>query len=344
MARTLVPLLLIVALVGAYFVFFHEAPPASDGTSELAGDPGEAPTPKKDLSSGKDGTGLEIRAPVAPTAKPERAQLKIAANVVMVAKLPGPWAALMEIIFGSMEDLGYRTWYLEQPGVEGGRAGAGRGLAELTAQPTGDYLIEHDVRGLVLDGVDPNAFPQDFWNVVSERVRTGSMGVWFQPGVPFTGNRTNTQHAALTHPVLGDLLPVGRVALFQGDPIPGVYAEPQRLEVSEAGAAHLATRLVANPEASVRVWRAASEKPGCFATKFCYPVLQLKPGAQALLNVDAATRVPALIVSAPSVGRVLWMGQIDYGDKTYFNAESNALQQLVVTHQLLWLVGQAEGE
>ena len=154
-----------------------------------------------------------------------------------------------------------------------------------------------------------------------------------------------TQHPALTHPVLGKLLPVKRAALIEGSPLPGVYPQQRPLGVTAQGKRHPATRFVRNEVASGNIWLKATDGgEGSFGTKFCYPVLEPAPGAQVLVEAEAATSVPAIIATPhlQNRPRVLWMGNTDFGQRTYYNQARDATQKLLVNHWILWLVGQVE--
>jgi hypothetical protein len=330
-------LIVVVAAAAAWFFFLHDegdTPPAPVLPKA------EAPTPEK--APPQESTAppvLQQRPKLPPDVHPAMTQIAKPANALLVARFRTSWPALMEMGLRGMRKLSYRTWYMEG---EGQPSSTGRGMAKLTDKPTGDYLDEQNVAALVLDAVDPNVFPMSFWEVVARRVHAGTMGLWFRPGPPIgEGDVAPIRHPALTHPILKDLLPIARTAEFQGDPVPGSYSVPQLLHVTDAGTRHPATRLVDDPASSAKVWQLGTMEKDTFATSFCYPVLEVKPGAQTLVVVQAATDVPAIVVSSPKVGRVLWMGNVDYGQKTYYNEKTDALQKIAFNQQLVWILGQA---
>ncbi len=326
-------LLLVLLAVGVgvwYLVSSSEAPTPESGIPDTP----DVPAPAKGDTELKGASG------VGDSAMPELLALPSASRIVLIGKHQGSWPELMVHAFQQIKELEYRTWYTHDIRTRKPGAGVGRGMEELKSQPTAEYLEAHGVAALFLDSVDPNAFPETFWNVVTARVQSGRMGLYFRPGFPATESGDGvTQHPALTHPALKALLPIERAALLQGSATPGVESSGRPLRVTTAGMRHPATRLVDNPKASERAWGLTATGEGSFAAVFCYPVLDLKPGAQSLVEWQAATSVPALVAGADGDARVLWMGNADFGQRTHFARSKDTTQKLLVNHWVLWLVG-----
>ena len=339
MQRILIVLLLLAAAVGVYVFVTHQ--PSDEPTVEPVEDDtsGNATTePDKGLKGAKGRVGAD--------AKAEIIQLDSPARALFIGKHQGSWPMLVVSVMQYLRDLEYRTWFVDDVATRKGVAGDGRGMAALTDAPTGQYLLDHDVEALFLDAFDPNALPTSFWEVVRDRVTSGRMGLYFRPTyLVGDGGVGVTQHPALTHPILGALLPVKRAAQIEGSPLPGVYPEPRPLAVTALGKRHPATRFVRNETASGNVWAGATDGgDGSFMTKFCYPVLEPTPGAQVLVEAEAATSVPALIATPHLANRprVLWMGNTDFGQRTYFVQARDAVQKLLVNHWIIWLLGRVE--
>lgn len=344
MQRILILLVLLAAGAGIWFLASDRNPAGSgetpiDESPEPANGNGETPEP------GEAGLKGGVENPVGPDAKPEALQLERPSRVLFIGKHQGSWPMLMISVFQHVRALEYRTWFTQDIRTRKGVPGDGRGMTALTALPTGAYLDDNDVEALFLDVVDPNALPKSFWDVVTERVQSGRMGLYLRPSQLISeGGVAVSQHPALSHPALRALLPVARAASIEGSPLPGVFPQGAPLSVTEAGRRHPATRLVANEKASGNTWAAASTGEGAFDTKFCYPVIELAAGAQTLVQAEAATPIPAVVATADVQGRprVLWMGNNDFGQRTYFVRAKDEIQKTLANHWVVWLVGQAE--
>ena len=333
-------ILLFILAVGAG-VFYLIQDRDSTGTSDLPDDPA-----KKGSAGNADGTGLAGAGDnVGPDALPELKKVDGNARVLLLAKHQGTWPMLMITSLQQMRELEYRTWFVEDINEGGGKAGDGRGMAELKAMPDAQYLLDHDVQAIFLDTVDPNAFPEGFWKVVAERVKDGKTGLYVRPSfLVGDGGEGVSEHPMLTHPVLKELLPIDKAALMQGTPLPGVYPEARALTVTADGKKHPATMLVNNEVASGKAWARTATGKGAYATKFCYPVTELKPGAKVLVEVSAATPVPAIVATDPegTKARVLWMGNTDFGQEAYHVRSKDMIIKLLVNHWAYWLAGQTE--
>ena len=338
MQRILILLFIVAVGIGVFLLISQDD--SNDTASELPDEPtkGAAEDP---------GSGLKGATGVGPTTNPRLLELTKPARMVVIGNQQSSWAMLMISTAQYMKKLDYRVWWIEDASTRTGKAGDGRGMAELKAAPSGQYLVDQDVDILVLDTLDPNALPESFWKVVAERVQSGRMGLYFRPSYFVgSGGEGTSEHPALSHPTLSSLLPVKRAALIEGNPLPGVFAEGKSLQVTQDGKEHPASRYVAHPEASARTWEAAQTGEHAFETKFVYPVLDVKPGHEILVEVEAATPVPAII--ATSVGankpRVVWMGNTDFGQRAYHSKSKDALMKMLVNHWFVWLAGQVEDE
>lgn len=326
----------IVAVGIAAWLLITENPSTQE---DLTPDPGAAPP----VETPDPGT-LSVR----PGEIPDLVEyeLQSPARLLMIARLRSTWTATVELTLDGIKKLDYRTWYMvstEPGGPAGGFAGGGRGLPELTRAPTADFLRDNEIEALVFDEVDPNLFAVDFWEAVAERVRTGRMGLYFRPGVPFDEqNRIQTSHPALAHPVLKELLPVKSALDIKGSPVPGVFSDKQLLKPTEAGYKHPATELIPVEQGSLDIWERATTGQGALGSKFCYPVQEIKSDAVVLINLEAGVEIPAVIVSTGGKARVLWMGNTDFGDRqTHFVREKNVIQKTLLNHWCVWLVGQS---
>lgn len=343
MQRILIVLLVLAAAYGIYAYAMYQ--PSDEPVVETGGTDPRPDEPEDDTGSkGTTLAGAGNR--VADDAKPEVLQLERPASALLIAKHQGTWPLLVISSLQYVRNLEYRTWFLDDIRERKPTAGDGRGMAPLTAAPTGQYLETHDVAALFLDVVDPNALPASFWAVVKERVESGRMGLFFRPSyLTGDGGVGVSQHPALTHPVLGKLLPVQRAALIEGSPLPGVFPEQRTLAVTELGKRHPATRFVRNEKASGNIWALATDgSEGSFGTKFCYPVLETAPGAEVLVEAEASTSIPAVIATRHGENRprVLWMGNTDFGHRTHYVRARDDLQKMLVNHWIVWLLGQVK--
>jgi hypothetical protein len=338
--RILIIVLVLAAVAGAYLWFAHDD--AVD-TPEL--DPGAGPaTAGKDKE--KEGGTLKRATAKGPVPEVERKDIQGECRLLMLARGRSTWTATLENSFKRMRTMQYRTWY--HVGVQGSEiggpfAGEGRGLSELKQKPTAEFLRDHDIQVLVVDEIDPNAYPDLFWTVAAERIKSGAMGLYFRPGIPMTDDgQALSVHPALTHPTFSELLPIAKAREITGSPVPGVFTVRQQFAITPAGLTHPAMRLVEPEEASQAVWTAAGMGEGKLGTKFAYPVEELKPGALRLLDVETGVGLPAIVASG-GPERVLWMGTNELGDRqTHFKLEKNRIQTTLLNHWWVWLMGQAE--
>lgn len=353
--KPIISLLLLIALAGGIYLLV------------LDGEESDSPTPPDGLTppdttaaTGDAGSDSNRSATLAaasreqPTQLPQLARLKTSASVLFIGNNADGWTGTVTKTFGRLTDLAYASWFLElsvRGGLGGVRPGAGlrRTLPELQARPTGEYLEANDIRALFIDSIDPNALGMPFWEVVSRRVKSGRMGLYVRPNFPPAPGPNLPRaavHPMLTHPILKGLLPVRSAKAIRGTPQPGTYSRaPQALRITEAGTRHPATRLVSNRSDSQNAWNGAATGPGALATKFVYPVESPRTGPQVLIDMDNGD-YPAVIVSGSGEGadttRVLWMGNGDFGFRTHFANDKRKLQDILISHMLLWLINQAD--
>jgi hypothetical protein len=332
-------LVVILAVAAGVYLLLDRSDPVEEPTD---GNGNEAPPPPDDGDA-----GLMTAPRGGPPPEPKVMQLKTPAALLMVAGARDVWTATLELTFDGIKDLEYATWYLrdvQNPDRTEGVAGAERGLSPLTARPTAEWLETERIRVLVLDQVDPHALSSSFWEAVAERVRSGRLGLYVRPGFPVNEvGMAQSVHPVLTHDTLKELLPVLESTPIEGPKLAGSFKTKQDLVVTAEGTRHPATRLVEDDEkASLDLWRLAGQGKGSWGTTFCYPVQSVRPGARVLANVEAATSIPALIVSG-GPARVLWQGNIDFGGRqTHFTPEKDKVRKILLTHFWVWLAGQSE--
>lgn len=272
-----------------------------------------------------------------PTQVPEVTQLHTPAAALLIGMHDDAWTATLVQAFGRMKELRYATWFL---GAADGAAGEAHGLQPPSKKPDAAYLEEQDIRALFFDSADPNALSKECWETIARRVRSGRMGLYVRPNFP----KASAVHPALTHPVLKELLPVAEAKPLKGTPVPGVFSrQAQGLVVTDLGVRHPATRFVTSVDDSRTAWGGLSTGAGAIDTRFVYPVTELKPRAQTLVDLEIGD-YPAVIVSGTGNARVLWMGNGDFGSAkggVHFVRSKAKLQGILINQWVMWLVGQA---
>lgn len=211
------------------------------------------------------------------------------------------------------------------------------GLTPLGRAPNGADL--EGVQVLFLAGIDPASVSAEFWSRAAERVRDGRLGLLLLPD-HLTGEALAVEASLQT------VLPVAKVAPLAplergGTLIPGVFDVPHPFAVTPDGTKHPASRIVAFPGWSERIWRRLTTGKTAWSTKFVSPVQQVAPGARTLVEIDAGTvRYPAVVASSPERGRALWVGGfMDLDWEVMRSAETAGAAQFraLVTSWIAWL-------
>jgi hypothetical protein len=300
-------------------------------------EPSRPPPPAPEVVEGPTGgmtSGGDL-APVEPREEPplDRVPLPAPVRVLALGQAPRSFSLWLFQLWGSDRRVAFQAWFAEGGGQR--EPAHSSGLPALAAPPKKDLLP--DVQVLVLDDVDPAAFPDDFWTEVSDRVRSGSLGLLVLPGV---------RHGVLLASRLEAVMPLKAKPVAALEPgsklVAGVFDEPRRFYVTDAGKSHPASRLVQWPSWSAKKWEALGAAPKPWATKFVHPVSEVLPGSATLLTVKGhrAEDVPALVASDPARGRVVWAGFFDVGDAAYRdgNRSADVVRALTVAW-LAWLAG-----
>ena len=207
----------------------------------------------------------------------------------------------------------------------------------LAGKPTASDLDAVGV--LVLAGVDPARFDDAFWARVAEKVKAKSLGLLVLAEHRFA--RAYAEHAALK-----DLLPVRGVKpvapIAPGSQvIAGVFDEPKRFVVTDAGRRHPASRIVPYPGWSVRHWDAQAGGTSGWTTKFVAPAEGPAADAAVLVEVDTgAGRVPAFLASSGEGARVLWIGGFfDLERPAYSGSAAYDRARALAVAWVAWLAG-----
>lgn len=338
MSRALLIALVLAAVGGAYYLLTGGLevthPEAEQGA-------GQSPPVEAGATLG----GPEASAPTVVQV-PDFLQPTAPFAALMLTRRPTSWNVLMGNALRDTQGVAYAIWHVgDMGGPEsiGGHMGEARDLPTLSSPPDRAWLDTHDIKVLIVDELDPHAVSDAFWAGVSDRVRRGVMGLLFHPGWPYgAGNEALQAHPALSHPVLRALLPVERAAELSGQPVPGVFTEGRVFRVTADGRRHAASRLVSDPDQSAQAWRSAGEGQHGLRTEFVYPVEKTREGAKVLTEVqgDGAEYWPALVATESS-GRVLWMGNRDFGQEGYKHPRMQGLMATLVNHWVVWLAGQS---
>lgn len=339
-------LLAAIAVLGGLYAFGVFDGPTSTDPVVGVGPTGGTPTSGTD-----DATGPGGLAGTGPTTAPpiESRELTAQRALLLVAPRVESWNESVRQAAVDIAALTYATWYTERwsnaADGEGPGSGAVRGLDPLGGPPDGNWLDDHDIAGVFLDRIDPNALPASFWDRLATRVADGRTGLWVRMDVPpASGGTSATVHPLLTHPVLAGLLPVADPTPFEGEPLPGVLKPGVPPKPTEAGLRHPASRLVGWPRWSRHWWNVIGEGVPPALVGFCYPVGRVESGAEVLLEVaDGRNRMrPALVASPPGDARVLWQGWYDFTYEPWRERNAAARLGAWMTQALAWVVGEPE--
>ncbi|MGE0192410.1 MAG: hypothetical protein AB7T63_10255 [Planctomycetota bacterium] len=340
-------LIVLVALAAGGVLFATGAFDAKE-PGEL--EPGVGPAGAGDGSGANptDRTGTGALAGAGPKDRPDIKPRRLTKprTVLVVAPNPEPWNQTVLMAAGDVPVLRYAVWYTERhanmAGAEGPGAGEARGVDKLAGPPPGDWLDANDIDAVLLDRIDPDALPDSFWPRLADRVRDGTTGLWVRMGPPgMQGADAATVHPLVAHPIVGDLLPIGEAVPFQGQPLPGVFPQGLSPEVTDSGARHLASRLVAWPRWSRSWWQQLVLGEHAWRVEFAYPVEGVAAGAEVLLQgTDGrGAKVPMLVASSGGQ-RVLWQAFFDFGRPAQMDRKSQAHLIAWMTHAVAWLAGE----
>ncbi len=185
------------------------------------------------------------------------------------------------------------------------------GNLSLTSLPVDRADLEEFDVFIFLDP-DSRSLEKKFCDSVAEMVTDGGAGLWWTCGEKFTLEAlrpgASTESIADLLPVVPDLVKADHEVIGFGRGRPRAW----RYQLTAAGKAHKAARLLDNREASDSLWE---RLPGFY---FAFPVIRSKPAAQVLLE----HRSPVLVASDGSAmplvasqfigaGRVLFSGTDD---------------------------------
>ncbi len=344
-------LLALVLLVGAGVGLYAAGlgPFAKDGPADGPTDPsgrpdGGRPRPRLDTPTPGTGPAREVPAEEPP---PQRLRLERTLRTLFVMERLGSWTAF---IGGALrvDPLHTFTSFSADPvGPEAALVSAGQ--EPVLQPPSAAWFAAQDVDVLVIAGLDPRRLEDAFWQQVVERVRARSLGVLVLPGYPPADRAAPTVtpavHPLLQHPLLSGLLPVLEPRPLEGSPVPGTFQSPAQAPfgVTDAGAEHPASRIVAFPEWSHRIWQLGASGPNPWGSKFVYPIAKLKPGAVTLVEArpEKGPPLPVYVLGPEAEGRVLWFGAFDFGELTYRDAASLTKWTALFHNALIFLAGRA---
>ena len=145
--------------------------------------------------------------------------------------------------------------------------------------------------------------------------------------------------------MLAAVLPVTKASAIAGQPVPGMFRGMASYVPTDPGLRHPATRLVSWPSWSRRIWSSVAHLETPWGTKMCYPVEEIRDGASVLLDAEPpmGDTLPAVIVSDPSAGRVLWFGGWDLGGRHAYGRPRIVTDwQVLLRNWATWLSGQVE--
>jgi len=288
------------------------------------------PPPGTELAKPDADPTVEPLPEIPPFAEPVR--------VLLLGDSHRSFSAWLELHWGHVPAaIRWQAWYAT-PAPEGAPTHS-ESLPALTAPPAAPDL--ETVQVLVLAGVDPKAFPAEFWARVADRVKSGALGL-----LVVTENRF--AHAIATEPSLATILPVtGSKAVtpaVTGGDLPGVYKNAVSLRATEAGTKHPATRLVSWPTWSRKIWdqQASAQADGRWETKFCAAVAGPAADATVLVEAQAGPTSPAAIVASDAPNRrVLWVsGFFDVMDAAYRGSKSGERFRAMSISWIAWLSGE----
>ena len=235
--------------------------------------------------------------------RPEVPEVSVPIRVLMLGETSRSFPEWLIQTWDHAPKVSWQAWY-GAPASQGTHTHS-ETLPALDKVPLGPDL--ESVQVLVLAGVDPARLGAEFWARVAERVKAGSLGLLVLPEFAFL-------KAIATEPSLASILPVTGVrpvapSTSGGRDLAGVFPVARSFAVTEAGTHHPVSRLVPYPGWSAKLWAATVRDAGAWSTKFCPVVGAPAAGAEVLVQLDTGeTKIPAVVASGPTVGRVLWVG------------------------------------
>lgn len=324
MKQTVLAVVLFLATLGAALwllgVFKSEAPPPPEHEG-ASGEPGASTGPELSTAEPRE------------EPRPEVPDLAIPVRVLLLGETSRSFTEWLFQTWDHDPKVNWQAWYGAPVSKE--TRTHSESLPALDKMPVAPDLDA--VQVLVVAGVDPSRLGADFWSHVAERVRAGSLGLLVLPEFSFV-------KAIGAEPSLAAILPVTGVkapapSTPGGREIAGVFTSDRSFVVTEPGTRHPASRLVPYPGWSKKLWAAAAKGDGVWGTKFCPVVGGVAAGAEALVELDTgAARVPAIVASGPTSGRVLWVGGLfDLTLPAYKDALSLERIRALSLNWLIWL-------
>jgi hypothetical protein len=298
--------------------------------------PVEEPADKPVTAAGGGATAPDL-ATAEPKEEPRPAVPEVAepVSVLVLGESPRSFTMWLPILLRLDPKIQWRMWLAEAPAP--GVATHAEDVPPLEAKP--DAAVLDGLRVLVLAGVDPSRFGDDFWRRVTERVRAKSMGL-----LVLGEHRFGKAYA--DHPVLKEVLPIrGVKAVAPASPgssiLAGVFEKPRPFVVTSEGRRHPASRIVPYPGWSEKHWKAQETGSQAWVTKFCSPAEGPTTDGVVLVEVDTGDgRMPAFLASSGANGRVLWIGGFfDLERSAYAGSASYDRARALGVSWVAWLAG-----
>lgn len=300
----------------------------------------------------EDGPGLRP-SPAGPAREvpteeppPQRLLLQRPLKTLILVERVTSWSAFIAGVLREEPLHVFRTYSADPAGPEPSLNSAGQ--EPLVEPPTAAWLAQQDIDVIVLAGMHPARLEDAFWQAVAERVRARSLGLLAIPGWPPLKRGesvTPAVHPFFEQASLAGLLPVAEPRRIEGTPVPGTFQSPADAPflVTDAGTEHPASRIVAFPEWSRRLWQVGASGPAPWGSKFVYPIVKLREGAVTLVEVQPAkgAALPMYVLGPDGAGRVLWFGASDFGELTYRDPRSVQRWSALLHNTMVFLAGRA---